>query len=160
MANEQAMESVNNLLSTLREQVAKVAEVQREWAQMTATGSAAGKRVTVVVNAEGVVIETRFTADADQLDLTELAKAVTAAAQEAAATAKRTTADMMAPLLGDTAIPKVSDFFPEIPDIGKDFPRPPQVSTAPPDSPERVGADRRAGDTSVASAGFSDVFDG
>ncbi len=160
MANEATNEFATDLRATIRERMQQIAQTQKQWARITATGSAVGKRVTVVVNAEGVVIETRFTADADQLGLTELARAVTTAAQEAAAAAKKQAAELMAPLQASAQdMPKVSDYLPELPDLDEHFPKPPEVSTAPPDSPDRA-EQRQTAAPKPGQEGHFEVFDG
>ncbi|WP_216898355.1 YbaB/EbfC family nucleoid-associated protein [Nocardia alni] len=162
MANEAAESFLSDLMQTVQDSVREMAQAQQQWALITATGSAAGKRVTVVVNAEGVVIETRFTSDADQMSLTELARGVTAAAQEAAAAARQKVSELMAPAQANSAaVPKVSDFFPDLPDVGELFPKPVQALTSPPDSLER-NPDRATARTArgADSEELSDIFDG
>ncbi len=58
-----------------------VDDVQR--VRPTASGSAGDNRVTVVVDANGVVIETIFSDDIDNLDYSEIAAAFTRAHQNA-----------------------------------------------------------------------------
>ncbi|MFX0580593.1 YbaB/EbfC family nucleoid-associated protein [Nocardia nepalensis] len=122
-----------DLMEDLKASVESVQRAQREHALITATATAAGKRVTVVVNANGVVIQTKFSADIADLTYAEIATAITKAAQDAAAQIQRRTRAMITELKKDQArLPKLSEFLPGLPDLENLVPPPPEVSTAPP----------------------------
>ncbi|MEU7631075.1 YbaB/EbfC family nucleoid-associated protein [Nocardia sp. NPDC049220] len=122
-----------------------IENMQRQWVLLTATGSAANKRVTVSINAEGTVIETRFSDDIDDLSYAEIAKAVTEAAQNAATEMQRKTAGLTASLQEQSSrIPKLSELAPGALDVLDLVPTAPQVSLAPPDAPERLAAESEA----------------
>ncbi|WP_227998538.1 YbaB/EbfC family nucleoid-associated protein [Nocardia australiensis] len=126
-----------DLMEDLKASVEAVARAQREHAQLTATATAAGKRVTVVVNANGDVIQTRFSSDIEELTYPEIAAAMTKAAQDAAAQMRRRTREMIAGLKKDQArLPKLSEFLPGIPDLADLVPAAPEVSLAPPGARE------------------------
>ncbi|MGW4770165.1 YbaB/EbfC family nucleoid-associated protein [Nocardia sp. NPDC004278] len=135
-----------DLMEDLKASVESVVRAQQEHALLTATATAAGKRVTVVVNANGVVIQTKFSADIAELTYAEIATAITKAAQDAAAQMQRRTREMITELKRDQArLPKLSEFLPGVPDMENLIPQPPEVSTAPPSAraatpaPENLG---------------------
>ncbi|MGF6887941.1 DNA-binding protein YbaB [Nocardia sp. GAS34] len=150
MTNEAMAARLAELKETMQASIASIQQAQQQWATFTATATAARKRVTVVVNAEGVVIKTRFTDDIADLTPSELANAVTAAAQEAALTMQRRTREMIDGLREEQRrLPKMSEFLPDMPDLTSMIPARPTVSTRPP------GA-RPAEETSTAMP-FTDV---
>jgi len=148
MANEFAKARLAELKSDFNDQVALIADLQRRRTQLTATGTARGKRVTVTVNADGTVIETKFTANVADLSYSELARAMTEAAQQAAAEVARKRTELMQPLTEARArLPKWSDIVESMPDVTSRMPKAPEVSLAPPDSPERRAADDNPANT-------------
>ncbi|MFI6870206.1 YbaB/EbfC family nucleoid-associated protein [Nocardia sp. NPDC050406] len=145
MSNEFAKAGLSDILDGLAQQLQDITRLQRERAALTASATTAGKRVTVTVNADGTVIETRFASDIADLDYMEIAKAVTEAAQRAAADVARRSRELMAPLEQNRRrLPKLADLVPGMPDLSKEMvpPEPPVVSTAPPNAPERLAAQR------------------
>ena len=143
--NEMSMGRLTDLFDSVQAGMKSIETMQQKWALLTATGSAAHKRVTVSINAESTVIETRFADDIDELSYAEIAKAVTEAAQDAVAEMRRKTTELMASLHEqDARIPKLSELAPGAPDVIDLIPAPPQVSTAPPGSPERLDAESEA----------------
>lgn len=138
MANEAEKARLAELLDTVQSGFASVARAQEERARLTATARAGGRRVTITVNADGVVIKTEFSADVDDLPFSEIATAVTSATQQAAAEVRQKSQDIMDALRREQERqPAMSEFFPAMPDIREMIPTPPEVSTAPPGSPER-----------------------
>ncbi|WP_433209286.1 YbaB/EbfC family nucleoid-associated protein [Nocardia sp. CA-107356] len=120
-------------MESMRAGVESIARAQEKRALLTATGYAAGKRVAVVVNADNVVIQTRFTDDIGDLTYAELAAAITAAGQAAAVQIQRLTNAMVEEMRAQTArLPKLSEFVPGLPDLREILPARPEVSTAPP----------------------------
>lgn len=133
MTNEAMAARLAELKETMQASIASIQQAQQQWATFTATATAARKRVTVVVNAEGVVIKTRFTDDISDLTPSELANAVTAAAQEAALTMQRRTREMIDGLREQQRrLPKMSEFLPDMPDLTSMIPTRPTVSIKPP----------------------------
>ncbi|MBB5912897.1 DNA-binding protein YbaB [Nocardia transvalensis] len=159
MANEHAKEELSQLLSSFDKQVQTIAEIQQRRVRLTAAGTAAGKRVTVTVNADGTVIDTRFGPDAYDLNPAELGRAVTEAAQRATAELARRTAELMRPLTAERArLPKMSDLIEGLPDLTERMPVTPPPSTAPPNDPERLA---QAGDSDLRFTDVEEVdFDG
>ncbi|WP_330183407.1 YbaB/EbfC family nucleoid-associated protein [Nocardia sp. NBC_01503] len=141
--NERARNDLSDILEGFADQMRTITQLQRERAALTATATVRQKRVTVTVNAEGTVIETKFSADIEDLDYPEIAKAVTEAAQQAAAEVARRGREVLAPVSQNrNRLPKLADLVPGMPDLSRELrvPEPPVVSTAPPKSPERTAA--------------------
>lgn len=143
MTNERAKSDLAAILDDFRNQMTTITELQRERAALTASATVRGKRVTVTVNADGTVIETRFGSGIEDLDYHEIARAVTEAAQQASAEVARRSQELMAPVSQNrNRMPKLTDLIPGMPDLSRELAVPdlPVVSTAPPGSPERAAA--------------------
>ncbi|MFE3956885.1 YbaB/EbfC family nucleoid-associated protein [Nocardia sp. NPDC059091] len=139
MTNEQAKADLAGLLDEFQVQMHAIADINRKRTELMASGTGGYKRVTVTVNADGVVIETKFSEDILDLEPYEIAKAVTEAAQAATAEMARKNEDLMAPLRDSRArIPKLSDLIVGLPATEDMVPEPLPISTAPPGSPERL----------------------
>lgn len=139
MANEFAKAQMADVMAAFDDQMAVIADLQRRRSQLIASGTARGKRVTVTVNADGTVIETKFTADVSDLSYSELARAMTEAAQQAVAELTRTRTELMRPLTDARArMPKLTEIVEGMPNLTPRIPKAPEVSLAPPNSPERL----------------------
>lgn len=137
MVNEHARAEMMSVLGDVREQLRTIGQLQQERARLTATASVRNKRVTVTVNADGVVIETKFGPDIDDLGYSEIARAVTEAAKQAATEVARRGNELLEPLRDQRArLPKLSDLIEDMPDFGAQIPTPPPVSTAAPSGAE------------------------
>lgn len=137
MANEFLKTELASMVDEFQVQMRVLVEYQQKRAQLIATGTALQRRVTVVVNADGVVIETRFDPDLG-LELHELAAAVTEAAQAAATELARKTAELTKPIQERRdRMPKLSDLIEEVPDFTEHVPEFIAASTAAPNAPER-----------------------
>ncbi|WP_433711635.1 YbaB/EbfC family nucleoid-associated protein [Nocardia sp. CA-084685] len=135
------------MMQTVQANMASLRDAYEQRAQLTGTGTAADKQVTVVVNADGVVIETRMDDEITELSPEEIAGAVTKAAQQAFAEMKRKTEELVAPMRERNAgMPKLSDLLPGIPDELNSLPTPIAAPTTPRASVEREepGAARRS----------------
>ncbi|GAB0104456.1 hypothetical protein JMUB6875_34300 [Nocardia sp. JMUB6875] len=138
MTNEGAKAQLAELIELVQGSFESVARAQQERARLTATAKAGGRRVTITVNADGVVIKTEFSDDIDDLTYSEIAAAVTEATQEAAAQVQQKSQEILSTLQTEQArIPSLSEMFSEMPDIQAMMPTPPEVSMAPPGDPER-----------------------
>ncbi|WP_194825894.1 YbaB/EbfC family nucleoid-associated protein [Nocardia sp. XZ_19_231] len=136
MTNEQARSDLHTVMDGVQEQLRTIARMQQERAQIVGTATVR-KRVTVTVNADNQVIETKFAADIDDLDYAEIAKAVTEAAQQAAAEVARKTAELTSPLQAQRArMPRLSDMIDGMPELR--IPQPVEASLAPPKARERA----------------------
>ncbi|MEV0252260.1 YbaB/EbfC family nucleoid-associated protein [Nocardia sp. NPDC050712] len=139
MANEIVKEQMVAVLEGVQQQFRTIARIQQSRAALTASATAR-KRVTVTVNASGTIIETKFGSGIEDLSYSEIARAITEAAQQAHAEVGRKTEELMAPLQQQRArLPKLSDLVEGMPDLSP--PELPPVSLAPPGSPERAAAD-------------------
>ncbi|MFI6044612.1 YbaB/EbfC family nucleoid-associated protein [Nocardia sp. NPDC051321] len=138
MANERLKADAAMMMEALHEQMQGLAEIHRDRAELTATVTACDKRISVTVNADGILIETLFADDIDDLTHAEIAKAMTEAVQAAASKVNEQARQLMEPLRERKAqLPKLSDLIENVPDVGSVLPAVPPVSVAPPNSPER-----------------------
>ncbi|MGW6423887.1 YbaB/EbfC family nucleoid-associated protein [Nocardia sp. NPDC055053] len=136
MTNEHAKAQLADILDGVQEQMRAIAQVQQERAKIVATATVR-KRVTVSVNADYKVIETKFSTDIDDLTYPEIARAVTEAAQQACAEVARQTAAMMSPIQQNHArLPKLDDLVGDMPDLR--IPEAVEASLAAPNAPERL----------------------
>ncbi|MFE7717976.1 YbaB/EbfC family nucleoid-associated protein [Nocardia rhizosphaerihabitans] len=136
MTNEHAKAQLADILEGVQAQMRAIAQVQQDRARIVASATVR-KRVTVSVNADFKVIETKFSSDIDDLTYPEIARAVTEAAQQACAEVARQTAAMMSPIQdGHTRLPKITDLVDDMPDLL--VPQPVEASLAPPNAPERL----------------------
>ncbi|KQY33249.1 hypothetical protein ASD42_15340 [Nocardia sp. Root136] len=158
MTNEQAKAQLAEIIEGVQEQMRGIAQIQRDRAKIVASATVR-KRVTVSVNADYKVIETKFSSDIDDLTYPEIARAMTEAAQQASAEVARLTQEMMAPLQeGRSRLPKLTDLVADMPDLI--VPQAVEASLAAPNSPERqensegnelLGAPDRSGSATDSS---------
>ncbi|MGV9409179.1 YbaB/EbfC family nucleoid-associated protein [Nocardia sp. NPDC003693] len=142
MVREHGEAEAASIVEGFAEQMRAIAEASRKRAQLTATGTASSGRVTITVNADMIVIATRFSSDIEDLTHDEIAKAVTTASQNAAAEMGRKTTELMQPLTDQRAkMPKLSDLFEGMPDIVTEAPLMPAASLSAPNSRERLEAE-------------------
>lgn len=133
MVNERLREDMEVVLNGVREQLNQIAEIQRQRVELTATATACDGRVEVMVNADGLLIETTFADDAFDSTTKELAEAVTAAVQEAARKVARRADELMAPLIDQrNSLPALADVVAGVPNISDLIPIPPPTPTTPP----------------------------
>ncbi|MEU6580750.1 YbaB/EbfC family nucleoid-associated protein [Nocardia sp. NPDC046763] len=127
------------ILEDFTTQMREIAEASRKRTQLVASASAASGRVQVTVNADGVVIATRFSSDIGELTYEEIAKAVTTAAQNAATDVARQGRELLQPLRDRRArMPRLSELIEGMPDIESQAPTIEPASLAPPRSRERL----------------------
>ncbi|MFD4405713.1 YbaB/EbfC family nucleoid-associated protein [Nocardia sp. NPDC058499] len=140
MVNERLQEDMATMLSGLSHQMRGIAEVQKKRSLLTATVLAEDKRIEVTVNADGVLIDTKFADDVLDLTMDEIAAAVTKAVQDAAAQVQHKARELMDPLLTHrNSMPKLSEMIEGAPDLGGLIPQPPPTPTMSPDSPDWPG---------------------
>ncbi|MFF3566715.1 YbaB/EbfC family nucleoid-associated protein [Nocardia jiangxiensis] len=129
---------LESMVEDAQEQLRTVARIQQQRAQLIGTATVSNKRVTVSVNADGVVVETRFGPGIENLGFSAIAKAVTEAAQLAAQDLAEKNRELMSPLQSQRArLPKLSDLIEGMPDLRGQLPTPPEPSLKPPNSAER-----------------------
>ncbi|MFI9504696.1 YbaB/EbfC family nucleoid-associated protein [Nocardia sp. NPDC052566] len=78
---------------------------QERRARLFATASAAGRRVSVTVNSDGVLIDLQFSGAIADLDYAEIADAIAASSRAAVAAVARKVADLYAPTVEDDRPP-------------------------------------------------------
>ncbi|MEV0033988.1 YbaB/EbfC family nucleoid-associated protein [Nocardia sp. NPDC050793] len=129
---------IAGLMEDFRSRMRDIAQVQRERVKLTATATTRDRAVSVTVNANGVVIETKFSDRVEEMSYDQIAKAVTRLAQQAAEEVFATSKTLVAPLLDERSrLPKLSDMIEGLPDLETEIPLEPPVSLAPPRSSER-----------------------
>ncbi|GAB2562348.1 YbaB/EbfC family nucleoid-associated protein [Nocardia heshunensis] len=139
MSSDKGDAAVAAILEGFTTQMREIAEASQQRAQLMASASAANGRVTVTVNADGVVIATRFAADFHELSHDELAKAVTTAAQRAAQDVARKSQELLQPLRDRRAtMPKLSELIEGMPDLQQARLDPPPAPVSAPNSRERL----------------------
>ncbi|MFI6044588.1 YbaB/EbfC family nucleoid-associated protein [Nocardia sp. NPDC051321] len=118
MSNERAKGDVADLLDTVSQHIRSIAEVQQKRVALTATATAAKGRVRITVNADGVVIDTEFSDDIDELSYDEIADAVTEATQDAAAEVARKAEELIEPIRQSRSrLPSLSSMVEGLPDL-------------------------------------------
>jgi hypothetical protein len=114
-------------------EIRMISELSHQRARLVASASVEDGRVTVTVNADGAIIETRFSDRIDDLNYDTVARAVTSAAQQAFREVGRLGRELMAPVAAHHAtMPRLHDLIPGLPDLRDQIPELPEVSLAPP----------------------------
>lgn len=153
MSNERLMADAAMMMEAFTEQMSGIAKIQRDRARLTATVTACDKRISVTVNADGILIATKFADDIKDLSYEDIAAAMTESVQAAAQKVQKLTQELMDPLRQrKNQLPKLSEMLEGAPDLGEMMPIAPPASTAPPGSPERERED-------VPDMVFGDVED-
>ncbi|MFI9503667.1 YbaB/EbfC family nucleoid-associated protein [Nocardia sp. NPDC052566] len=138
MSTEHLDSDMESLLEAFQRQMREVVEVQQRRVLLTANATSRDKRITVTVNADGLLIDVQFTSDIAELDYDEIASAIRDLTQEAAAAVARETQALIEPLTArQTRLPKVSEVIEGMPDFETGLPLRLPVSTAAPGAPER-----------------------
>ncbi|RDI45013.1 YbaB/EbfC family nucleoid-associated protein [Nocardia mexicana] len=138
MANERLRADAAMMMEALSEQMLGIAKIQRDRSRLTASATACEKRITVTVNADGILVDTRFDDDIGELTYEEIAAAMTEAVQAAAQKANEECRRLMEPLRErKSRLPRLSDLIEDAPDLGSVVPVAPPASVAPPNSRER-----------------------
>lgn len=81
--------------------IAQLVRLQDRRARVFATGTAEGRRVLAAVNADGILIDLKFSSGIADLDYDEIAEAVTEASRAAVAEVARMVTELFAPVSGD-----------------------------------------------------------
>ncbi|NKY31776.1 YbaB/EbfC family DNA-binding protein [Nocardia speluncae] len=134
MVGGRELGDVAGILEGLRKEMGTLADLEQRRAQFTATATMHDKRVTVTVNAEGHLIDLRFSSKIDSLDYGEIATAVVAATKAAAADVARQAEELIAPLRQHQAqMPNLHELVGGMPDLQAEIPAPPPVLSQVPD---------------------------
>ncbi|WP_280454930.1 YbaB/EbfC family nucleoid-associated protein [Nocardia brasiliensis] len=132
---------VAGLMDEVQSQLRNIAQLQRQRTALVGKATVRGGRVTVSVNADGVVIDVKFGRNVEELEYADLARAVLQASQEAAADVMRQTQELMAPIQEDRArLPKLSDLVEGMPDVRSMMPTMDRAPQSKPDAPDRAAA--------------------
>ncbi|MRH92847.1 YbaB/EbfC family DNA-binding protein [Nocardia sp. SYP-A9097] len=116
MSNERVRAEMQAVLAEVREQARLAAHLQQQRAQLTASATLYDC-VTVTVNADGTIIDTRFGPDIADYRYDEIARAVTAAAHAATAELGRRMQQLLRPFEERRSrLPKLSDVVEGLPD--------------------------------------------
>ncbi|MEU8896842.1 YbaB/EbfC family DNA-binding protein [Nocardia sp. NPDC048505] len=130
---------IEGFLSDFRTRMSDIAAMQRERVKLMATATTKDRQISVTVNANGLVIETKFGSGIDEYSYDDIAKAITRLAQQAAEDVFNKSNEVMAPLQAERArLPKLHEVIPGMPDIENEIPTVPPTSLAPPGSAERA----------------------
>lgn len=110
MPNEHVKAQFDDILDGFRRSMDELSVIKRKQAELTASGHAADKRVTISVDAQGRIVSTRFTEDITDLDYDEIAEAVTTAARAAQDALAVQTEEILRPLREQQGqLPKITD---------------------------------------------------
>ncbi|WP_194817353.1 YbaB/EbfC family nucleoid-associated protein [Nocardia sp. XZ_19_385] len=139
MSSSRRDAELSGMLEEFRARMRDIAEMQQQRVKLVATATTKDRQISVTVNANGVVIETKFGSGIDEYSYDDIAKAITRLAQQAAEDVFGQSQEVMAPLAAERArLPKLSDVIPGMPDVQSEIPLAPPVSVAPPGSAERA----------------------
>ncbi|MBF6327547.1 YbaB/EbfC family DNA-binding protein [Nocardia transvalensis] len=128
MTNERVKADMAEIMDELRWHLREMARIRVERDGIVGRASVRRNRVTVLANAEGRVLETKFGPDVWELSPQEVARAFTEAAQLAAADALRQVRELLAPIEARRASrPKLSDLIEGMPELGEMPPIAPMV---------------------------------
>ncbi|MFC9892445.1 YbaB/EbfC family nucleoid-associated protein [Nocardia sp. NPDC127579] len=129
---------IAGVMEEFRSRIREIADMQKQRVKLTATASTRDRQISVTVNANGVVIQTKFGSGIDEYSYEDIAKAITRLTQQAAEDVFGQSQQVMAPLAEERArLPKLSDVIPGMPDLQSEIPLEPEVSVAPPGDAER-----------------------
>jgi DNA-binding protein YbaB len=118
MSEDHARERLSTMIDGFAEHLERVKQAQEQRAQIVVETHAASNRVTVKVNADGELVDLRFSDDINDLDYDEIATAVLTAAQEAAAMAADRVRKLIAPVQErPPAIPTIAELIEDIPEL-------------------------------------------
>lgn len=130
MVNERLQADMAMMLEGLDEQMRGIAEIQLKRSKLTATERVCEQRIQVTVNADGLLIDTKFADDIAELTYDEIAAGMTQAVQKAAAEVLRLGRELMEPLRErKEQLPKLSEIIEGAPDLGAMMPTAPPVPT-------------------------------
>lgn len=127
--NERLAADAAQMLADMQKAFGAMADVRKRREALTASAGMERGRITVVVDASGVIVETRYSDDIDDLSYGEIARATVQAAQRAAAEASAETEELMAPLRALRArVPGLLGMVPGLPDLREEMPSPRKAS--------------------------------
>lgn len=138
MTNEHLKHELSTLMEGLHGHIRDIAEVHRRRSELTGTASAHDKRITVTVDADGILTHIRFADDIGDLTYDEIAAALTRTVQSAALDAARSMRELVQPLMDRRAHrPKLSDLLAGVMDLPGHIPGASRAPVSPPGAPDR-----------------------
>ena len=118
MSEDHATEHLSTMIDGFAEHLERIKQAQEQRAQIVIEAHAAYNRVTVQVNADGALVDLRFSDDINELDYDEIAGAVVTAAREAAAVAANQARKLIATVQQrPAAIPTIMELIEDIPEL-------------------------------------------
>ncbi|MFI9504994.1 YbaB/EbfC family nucleoid-associated protein [Nocardia sp. NPDC052566] len=146
MTNDFLKHELATVMEGLQGHLQEIARVHRERAELTASASAHDKRVTVTVDANGILTKIRFADDIGDLTYDEIAGALTETVQRAAMDAASAGRELVRPLMARRAHwPKLSDLLEGAMDFAEHIPGESRAPMSPPNAPDRIDSADRAG---------------
>ncbi|MFI5777154.1 YbaB/EbfC family nucleoid-associated protein [Nocardia sp. NPDC051570] len=140
MAGGFGPDSHPDLMEDIQSTLETISRLQRERTTLLGRASVRRGRVTAVVNADSVLVDLKFGRDVEDLEYSELARAVIEAVQQASADVARKSKELMAPLDEQRArLPKLSDLVPGMPDLRDRVPKPERAPVTKPVTQEIFG---------------------
>jgi DNA-binding protein YbaB len=124
MSEDHARERLSTVIDGFAEHLERVKQAQEQRGRIVVEADAAANRVMVKVDADGALVDLRFSEDINDLDYDEIAAAVLAAARKAAATAAGRVRKLIAPVQQrPAAIPTIVELIEDIPELRARVPR-------------------------------------
>ena len=124
MSEDHTSERLSTMIDGFAEHLERVKQAQEQRTQIAVEAHAAYNRVTVKVNADGALVDLRFSDDINDLDYDEIAAAVLTAARQAAAMAADRVRKLIAPVQQrPAAIPTIAELIEDIPQLRAWMPR-------------------------------------
>lgn len=118
MSEGHAAEHLSTMIDGFAEHLERVKQAQEQRAQLVVEARGGDDRVTVTVNADGALVDVRFSEDINDLDYDEIATALLRAAQQAAAAASEQVRKLIAPVQQRPAvIPSIAELIEDIPEL-------------------------------------------
>jgi YbaB/EbfC DNA-binding family len=92
------MDEMAETVEKFRDRARELTRLQQERVNLIASASVQRRRVTATVNADGILVDLKFSSDIDDLEYSEVAQAITEACGEAVAEVGRKSAVLLAPI--------------------------------------------------------------
>jgi DNA-binding protein YbaB len=124
MSEDHATERLSWIVDGVAEHLERVKQAQEQRAQIVVEAHAADDRVTATVNADGALVDLRFSDDINDLDYDEIAEAVVRAARKATAIAADRGRTLIAAVQERPAtIPTIAELIEDLPALRARVPR-------------------------------------
>jgi DNA-binding protein YbaB len=118
MSEDHAGERLSTMIDGFAEHLERVKQAQQQRGRIVVEAHAAAERVMVKVNADGALVDLRFSDDINDLDYDEIAAAVLRAAGHAAAMAVERVQSLITPVQQrPAAIPTIAELIEDIPEL-------------------------------------------